>query len=98
MTCFEGDVTQWLERLTASPVMHASRFRKPLIPCGVFRETSMFIPYQCDWAINKWRPRRIKVDQCIDVNFAQGKALRAPHTHFESSLTQVFPTVFGDNR
>ena len=31
----EGDVAQWLERLTASQVMHASRFRTPLFPWGV---------------------------------------------------------------
>ena len=37
-TSQEGDVAQWLERLTASPVMHASRIRTPLFPCGVFRE------------------------------------------------------------
>ena len=36
-TVKEGDLAQWLERLTASPVMHASRVRSPLILCGVFR-------------------------------------------------------------
>ena len=32
-------MAQWLERLTgtASLAMHASRFRTPLFPCGVFR-------------------------------------------------------------
>ena len=43
----EGDVALWLERLTASPVMHASRFRTPLFPCGVFRETTLFLPSRC---------------------------------------------------
>ena len=46
--CRKGDVAHWLERLTASPVMHASRFRTPLFPCGVFRETSLFLPCECD--------------------------------------------------
>ena len=36
-----GDVAQWIERLTASAVMHASRVRAPLFPCGFFRETSL---------------------------------------------------------
>ena len=44
----EGDVAQWLERLTASPVMHAFRVRSPLFPCGVFREAALFLPSQCD--------------------------------------------------
>ena len=35
-----GEVAQWLERLTASSVMHASRFRTLLFPCGVFGETA----------------------------------------------------------
>ena len=26
-------------------------------------------------------------DQCIDVNFAQGPALRAPHTHPELAIS-----------
>ena len=43
----EGDVALWIERLTASPVMHASRFRTPLFPCGVFRETTLFLPSRC---------------------------------------------------
>ena len=30
------------ERLTASSVMHASRVRTPPIPCGVYREISLF--------------------------------------------------------
>ena len=47
----EGDVAQWLERLTASPVMHASRLLTPLFQGGVFRETALFLPSQCDWAI-----------------------------------------------
>ena len=33
----EGDVAQWLERLTASPIMHVSLVRGPLILCRVFR-------------------------------------------------------------
>ena len=39
----EEDVVQWIERLTASPVMHASWFRTQLIMCWVFRETSLFL-------------------------------------------------------
>ena len=37
-----------VERLTASPVMHASRVRAPLILIGVFREISLFPPSHCD--------------------------------------------------
>ena len=44
----EGDVAQWLERLAASPVMHASRVRTPLFRCGVFREAALILPSQCD--------------------------------------------------
>ena len=46
--CREGDVAQMLEHLTASPFMHASRFRAPLFPYGIFRETSLFLPPQSD--------------------------------------------------
>ena len=44
----EGDVAQWLEHLTASPVMHASRFQIPLFPCGVSREAALFLSSECD--------------------------------------------------
>ena len=39
------------ERLTASPVMQLSRSRTPLFSFGVFREATLFLPSQCDWAI-----------------------------------------------
>ena len=78
-------MAQWLERLTVSPVMHASRVRTPLFPCGVFIETALFLPSQCDhvnaitlMAASSSEGR----DQCIDVNFAQGPALRAPRTRY----------------
>ena len=44
----EGNVAQWLERLTASPVMYASLVRTPLFPFGIFREIALFPPSQCD--------------------------------------------------
>ena len=47
----EVDVVQWLERLTASPVMHASRVRTPLFRYGFLREIALFVPSQCNWAI-----------------------------------------------
>ena len=34
--------------MTASPVMQASRGQTPLFEGGVVRETSLFLPYQCD--------------------------------------------------
>ena len=40
-----------VERLTASPVMHASRVRTPLILLGFFRKISLCLPSQFDYTI-----------------------------------------------
>ena len=81
LVAMQGDLAQWLERLTASPVMHVSLVRTMLLPCGVFRETSLFLPSQCDKAITLMAACRVKVVTSVSTLISQGPALRAPHTH-----------------
>ena len=70
-----------VERLTASPVMNASRVRTFLKPAWVF---PCFSLRNVTRRSRELRPRRVKVEtmQCVDVNFAQNRTLRAPHVTF----------------
>ena len=61
-----------VEGLTASPVMHASRVRTPLMLRGVFREISLFLPSRRDCVITVMAASSSWVwNQCIDVNVTQ---------------------------
>ena len=71
----DGEVSQWLERPTASPAMHASGVEHRCFRMGFSEKQHCFYLLNVTRRWRYWRPRRVKVEIGVSTLISR----RAPH-------------------